>query len=548
MLIWPVAAQAQLTAFPGAEGEGMYTTGGRGGEIYHVTNLNDSGPGSLRTGMATATGTPRTIVFDVGGTIALDETVSMSNPNVTIAGQTAPGQGITLVNFGMLVDRDNTIVRHIRVRPGDARKGPGEGYYSGDALGVWGSHIVVDHVSTSWSIDELLSCAASGFHDVTVQYCSISEGLDQTGLIHGQIDHSNDPGGTNHHAMGTLIKPVAGDGVASYHHNLWSQNFKRCAAIGAYGASSFVKADIRNNVLYNNLNNGYNSGDSGRTDINWVGNYMVAGPITSSTWLTKHFSSSSTAVHFYQFDNMSDGDKDLVHDGVAVTTNVIGGTCTPELAPWANRPITTQTAEEAYTDVLANVGAFPWARDSVDIRLIGYVTTQGGGLIDSQSEVGGYPVIPAVARPAGWDTDSDGMPNYWETWYGTNPDAGDQNGLSASGYTHLERYLEWLLNPSTIMPTFHWGDANADGLVDVGDLGILAMNWMGTGGYGQANFNGDGIIDVGDLGILAFNWNWTYLNQPIPPESEAGLAGVPEPTTLLLIGLGVALGIRRKKA
>ena len=540
LLLGVGSASAQLPGFPGAQGEGMYTSGGRGGEIYRVTNLNDSGAGSLRYGLDNATGAPRTIVFDVGGTITLNSTLWSLKPNITIAGQTAPGKGVTLIHYGMALGGNNTIVRHLRVRPGDAVKGPAPGF-NGDSIFIGiAEKAIIDHCSTSWSIDELLSCASNtGFKDISVQYCMITQALDQTGLIHGVVDASNDPGGTNHHAMGSLLKPITGDGVVSYHHNLWSLNFKRNAAIGAYTLDQTVKADIRNNVLYNNLNNGYNSGDAGRTDINWVGNYAIAGSVTSSTWRTKHFSSSDPNVHFYQSGNRSDGDLDTVRDGSDPGWSVIGGTYTPATTPWASRPITTQTADQAYNTVMGGAGAFPWARDDVDIDLINNVRDMTGDIIDSQTEVGGYPTIPVANRPAGWDTDSDGMPNYWETWYGTDASVADQNRKGAGGYTHIERYLEWIIAPSTV---FHFGDLNGDNAVNVGELGILAGNWGATNAtYEQADFNGDGVINVGDLGILADQWGWTWTGPLTPPTS------VPEPATLSLLALAGLAIVRRRR-
>jgi len=442
------AGLAQLPAFPGAEGEGMYVSGGRGGDVYHVTNLNNSGGGSLRYGLDNASG-PRTIVFDVSGTIALNSSIGVYKPNITIAGQSAPGMGICLINYGMLVCADNVIVRHLRVRPGDARKGP-DPNYNGDALSIWGSHIVVDHCSTSWSIDELLSCAASGFHDVSVQYCTISEALDLTGLNHGQWEpEAFPPDGTDRHAMGSLIKPVSGDGVVSYHHNLWSQNYKRNPAIGAYTATQSVKGDIRNNVLYNNLNNGYSTGESLRLDMNYVGNYVIAGSETSSTWLTKAFSASEdNHCYIYQSGNKTDGDLDAVRDGSDNDWGMFGGTYTKLTSPVSMRPVTTQTADDAYNTVMATAGAFYWNRDSVDARLINNVATAQGSIIDSQSEVGGYPTIPSETRPAGWDSDNDGMPNTWELAYGTNPSLADNNGdLDTDGYTNLEEYLHYCSVP-----------------------------------------------------------------------------------------------------
>jgi len=540
LLVWPHPAVAQLPAFPGAEGEGMYTTGGRGGDVYHVTNLNDSGPGSFRYGLGSASG-PRTVVFDVSGTIALNSDIGVYSPNITIAGQSAPGMGICLVNYGMLVCADNVIVRHIRVRPGDAKKGPDPGFYA-DALSLWGSHIVVDHCSTSWSIDELLSCAAGGFHDVSVQYCTISEGLDLTGLNHGQWEaEAFPPDGTDRHAMGSLIKPVSGDGVVSYHHNLWSQNYKRNPAIGSYTATQSVKADIRNNVMYNNLNNGYSSGDSLRVDINYVGNYVIAGSETSSTWLTKGFSASaSNHCYLYQSGNKADGDRDTQRNGVDNGWSIFGGTYTKLTAPVNMRTVATQTADDAYNTVMASAGAFYWNRDSVDARLINNVQTMQGSIIDSQTEVGGYPVIPSTARPAGYDTDGDGMPNAWESWYGTNPTvADDPNGdRDSDGYKNLEEYLVWIYDPNSI---HHAGDASGNDAVAFEDLSRLASNWSGTGkAWADGDYNGNGTVDFQDLSILSSNWGWQWAGAP-PQE-------VPEPASLTLLAAG-AIGtlLRRQR-
>jgi hypothetical protein len=442
LLVWPHPAVAQLPAFPGAEGEGMYTTGGRGGDVYHVTNLNDSGPGSFRYGLGSASG-PRTVVFDVSGTIALNSDIGVYSPNITIAGQSAPGMGICLVNYGMLVCADNVIVRHIRVRPGDAKKGPDPGFYA-DALSLWGSHIVVDHCSTSWSIDELLSCAAGGFHDVSVQYCTISEGLDLTGLNHGQWEaEAFPPDGTDRHAMGSLIKPVSGDGVVSYHHNLWSQNYKRNPAIGSYTATQSVKADIRNNVMYNNRTNGYSSGSSLRIDMNYVGNYVIAGSETESDSRTRAFEANDTSnMYIYQSGNKIDSDLDSVRDGTDTGWGMFSGPYTALANPAAMKTVTTQSADDAYNSVLATAGAFFWNRDSVDAALVNNVKTMQGSVIDSQTEVDGYPSITSASRASDWDTDSDGIPNYWELAYGTNPSLADTNGdLDADGYTNLEEYL-----------------------------------------------------------------------------------------------------------
>jgi len=514
----------------------MYITAGRGGDVYHVTNLNDTGAGSLRSGLSSGLG-PRTIVFDVSGTIELLSTLRCIRGDVTIAGQTAPGMGINLKNYGMQIGSHNVVLRHIRVRPGDAVKGPNPGFNS-DSLEIKASRVVVDHVSTSWGIDENLSCAGLNFYDVTVQYCTISEGLDQTGLYHGTWDANYDPGGPNGHSMGSLIKPIGGNGVASYHHNLWSQNGNRNPCVGNYDVINTLVADFRNNVIYNNRSNGYSSEVSLRIDMNYIGNYIIAGTQTSTSWRYRAFEANpDNHMYIYQSGNKVDGDRDLVRDGTDTGWSMFYDTYTKLTEPAVVRPVTTHTADQAYSLVLAGAGAFPWNPDSVDQRLIDNITNMNGTIIDSQSEVDGYPTIPSGSRPGGWDGDADGLPTFWETWYGTNPGASDQNGIGAHGYTHLERYLEWLLSPLDIC---HIGDANADGAVNVGDLGILAGSWEQTGRtYSQGDFNGDGVVNIGDLGILAGQWGWSGPLQPTMP--------APEPASLVLLAAGAMGRLRRRR-
>jgi hypothetical protein len=444
---WAGLSFGQLLAFPGAEGEGMYVSGGRGGDVYHVTNLNDIGAGSLRYGLDNAPAGGRTIVFDVSGMITLSTYVGVNRSNITIAGQTAPGMGICIRDYGMGIGADNVIVRHMRCRPGDAQKGPGK--FTEDALGISASHVIIDHCSASWGIDENLSFNTSSGHDVTVQYCTISEGLDQTGLYHGQWEPNYYPGGSKHHSNGSLIKPMTGNALVTYHHNLWSQNNNRTPALGTYHPDQILKADIRNNVIYNNNRHGYGSEESNYIEFNYVGNYIIAGPETYSTWMERAFDANATN-HFriYQSGNKVDSNLDTVRDGTDTGWAMFSGSWTALGSPVSMRPVTTQTVDEAYELVLNTAGAFFWNRDSVDARLISNVRNMTGEVIDSQSEVGGYPTIPAVSRSADWDTDMDGMPNFWELVYGTNPNVADNNGdMNSDGYTNLEDYLAYAAVP-----------------------------------------------------------------------------------------------------
>jgi hypothetical protein len=397
----------------------------------------------LRHGLDSAFNGPRTIVFDVGGTIALSSGIGVRNGNITIAGETAPGQGILIAQHGLNIGAGNVIVRHIRVRPGDASKGSAsENGFNGDAISIHASKVIVDHCSVSWGIDENLSSAGRGFKEVTVQYSIISEALDQTGLYHGEWDPNYEPGGSKHHSMGSLIKPLSGNAVGTFHHNLWSSNGNRNPAVGTYDDNQTMKIDIRNNVMYNNRSNGYSSGESRWIEMNYVGNYVIAGRETRSGNLAFDANAANN-MRIYQFGNMYDGDRDGVLDGRDYGWPVITGEYEKHASVFPMAPVTTETAQRAYSRVLSDAGAFPWSRDSVDERLVDEVATQRGGIIDSQGEVGGYPEIRSVSRPGNWDSDEDGMPDVWELGIpGLNRLVADHNGdLNNNGYTNLEEYL-----------------------------------------------------------------------------------------------------------
>jgi len=430
-------AQTSLPAFPGAEGAGAFVSGGRGGDVYHVTTLNDSGPGSLRAGIDSATG-PRTIVFDVGGVIELNDGISVNKPNLTIAGETAPGQGICMIYHGMNVSGPNVILRHIRVRPGDAKKGDvKEGGFNGDTISLWGSRIIVDHCSASWSIDENLSSAAENFHEVTMQNCIISEGLFHTGLWHGIYKDIQG------HAMGSLIKPVKGNGSISILRCLYASNDNRNPAVGSYKNDQAVELDFRNNVIYNCRANGYSSGESKSLNINYVGNCIIAGPVTTDRARNAAFvGHEGNNVSVYQAGNKIDPNCNGKWDGVDNGWEMIKGDYKRCETPFALAAATTDTADAAYKHVLADAGAMPWNRDSVDIRVLNDLVKGTGKLIDSQKDVGGYPDLPKAKRPADFDTDGDGMPDAWEKANGCNPKVADnKDDLDGDGYTNLEEYL-----------------------------------------------------------------------------------------------------------
>lgn len=423
--------QAQTLAFPGAEGFGRFTSGGRGGSVWEVTNLNDSGPGSLRAAIE-AEG-PRTVVFRVSGTIALQSELRIENGDLTIAGQTAPGDGICIRDYMVFIDADNIIIRYIRVRLGDERR------QQEDAIsGLGRKNLIIDHCSFSWGMDETATFWDN--ENTTVQWCIISESL----------HHSFHRKGA--HGYGAIW----GGKGASFHHNLLAHHASRTPR---FNGSRYHKepekeiVDFRNNVIYNwGFNSAY-GGEAGRQNV--IANYYKYGPATKpknrivEPWdgKGKWFVSGNFVYGFPEItaDNWAGGVQGKFWDAVRVD------------APHPAAPVTTQTAEEAYELVLANAGAVLPKRDPVDLRIIQEVRSgtatysgkwgAGSGIIDSQTQVGGWPDLRSAPAPS--DNDHDGMPDEWEIEDGLNPaDPADRNGdRNGDGYTNLEEYLNSLTMP-----------------------------------------------------------------------------------------------------
>ena len=472
-----------VRAFPGAEGGGMYTTGGRGGKVYHVTKLTDDNTvGTLRH--AVEQSGARTIVFDVAGTIALNKELEIKRGDLTIAGQTAPGDGICLRDFPVTIKADNVIIRYLRFRMGDTTQA------EDDALGgKYHSNIVIDHCSVSWCTDECASFYAN--RNFTMQWCIISESLNNS--VHGKGAHGY--GG------------IWGGGNASFHHNLLAHHKSRnprfdhpyvydknnASIIEQYGGH----VDFRNNAIYN-WGDSENCYGGEMCEINMVNNYFKEGPASKSNkYFFVAYGSSCTecSSYGYTYEELltkvyADGNLYLKKDGSqadfsadnyagiydkarkSYTTYTDDNTGTYRLPGMLSIEhdgqacyTTTHSAEGAFDAILAYAGA-SLKRDAVDKRAVddarsGKATiTDGGngstdGIIDTQSAVGGWPELTAtdeeIARAK--DSDGDGIPDYYEELFGldkNNAADGNAKTLDPKGlYTNLEVYLHYLVRDIT---------------------------------------------------------------------------------------------------
>lgn len=461
----PLAAPAQTPAFPGAEGFGRHATGGRGGEVYIVTNLNDSGAGSLREGVTKRTaGVPRTIVFAVSGTIYLNSTLRISTGDLTIAGQTAPGDGICLARGSLDISGvNNVIIRFIRSRLGDTLGIEGDAFSSRDA-----SNVIIDHCSFSWSVDECASAYRNT--NFTLQWCIAAEALRDS-------VHSKGP-----HGYGGIWGGLG----ASFHHNLLAHNDSRNPRFSGAGSHNTDRelVDLRNNVIYNwRINSAYggeptNTGVPSRQNV--VNNYYKPGPVTGTGAISYRIlnPSSSSAPEaaaspyglFYVAGNHTTASSAVTANNWAGGVQNMTGTSMRTDTLFSVPAVATQSAPEAYTLVLAYAGCRLPARDSVDARVVsdvlqGIATFRGSknnypGIIDSQTDVGGWPALASLPAPA--DTDRDGLPDTWELAHGLDPaNAADRNLTDASGYTRLEQYLNHLAAPAFPAPVFSHSPSGA---------------------------------------------------------------------------------------
>jgi len=441
--VFAAVPRPQVPAFPGAEGAGAVTPGGRGGRVIYVTNLQDRGAGSFRDAVEAAG--PRTVVFEVSGRIELQSPVVIKHPFLTVAGQTAPGDGICISGDTTTIDASDVIIRYLRFRRGNLTS-------RDDALNAVHSpgRIIIDHCSFSWGLDENVSIyrymkpdGKGGFEklpieDVTIQWSISSEALD-----------------VHNHAFGATW----GGRRASFHHNLFAHNTARNPSIG-WGD----QIDLRNNVLFNWRHRTIDGGDS-TSVLNIVANYLKPGPATlggeaririARPEAFRNFNERPEPGFWHVRDNVVDGHPEVTADNWAGGVQYGGG---PERAaeverlladgrnraPWPMPAIKTTSAQAAYAAVLARAGATLPRRDPVDERIVREVAsgqpTFGNGIIKVHTDVGAWPEYRSVIPPV--DTDRDGMPDAWERLHGLDPH-NPADGIAdpdRDGYTNLEEYL-----------------------------------------------------------------------------------------------------------
>jgi len=446
-----VEAQNVLS-FPGAEGFGRYTTGGRGGKVYVVDKLTDDGSeGTLRYALDQKG--PKYIVFKTGGTIYLESPLKIKEGNVTIAGQTAPGDGITVANYETFVGADNVIIRYMRFRMGDQKK------HEGDALGArFIKNLIIDHCSMSWSTDETVSIYVN--ENTTLQWCVIAESLRNS-------FHKKGP-----HGYGG----IAGGKFASFHHNMYAHHDSRNPRLGEYAGSKFALTDLtdfRNNVIYNWGHNNVYGGEG--MNVNIVNNYYKPGPATTTKQRIVAIDKNEkpeTEVYniwgkYYINGNVIEGNPEITKDnwteGVFGQMKAYNLTDKDKSFIKLNQPhdiqsnVITHSAKEAYEKIL-QIGGASLVRDAVDLHVLedvknGSFTYKGSkgstnGIIDSQKDVGGFPKLKE-GKPLP-DSDNDGIPDEWEIKHQLNPKVANANGRDLDkNYDNIEVYFNDIVKKIT---------------------------------------------------------------------------------------------------
>ena len=458
--------QAEIPAFPGAEGGGKFSFGGRGGKVYAVTNLNDDGEGSFR--WACEQGGARIIVFNVAGIIRLQSPVIIRAPYITIQGQSAPGDGICIANESVWINTHDVVIRYMRFRRGITNVGRRDDAIGGNPIG----NIMIDHVSASWGGDENMSMYRHMYNDST------GEKEQKLGTVNITIQNSifAEALDTWNHSFGSTL----GGENCTFMRNLWANNTGRNPSIGWNGIFNFA-----NNVMFNWVHRSIDGGDY-KASYNIINNYFKPGPLTPKNdpvgyRILKPESGRSKLAYrvygrAYVNGNIVEGNQKVTTNnwdgGVQVEDEKDAGKYTDYIRvskPLPMPAVTIMPAKEAYQYVLANAGATLPKRDAVDTRITEQVRTgqikypenvklpetqfqhrrlpidsYKQGIITDISQVGGYPEYKGTPYK---DSDNDGMPDDYETKNGLNPkNANDASSFKKNGYTNIEEYLNSLAN------------------------------------------------------------------------------------------------------
>lgn len=488
----------KILAFPGAEGGGRFTSGGRGCEVYIVDTLEDYIPdeeepikGSFRDAVSQDN---RTIVFNVSGVIKLkDRLLITDRKNLTIAGQTAPGDGITLYGFETNISRsENIIIRYVRFRPG------AENVFKGDSMdAIWGrsmKNVMVDHISTSWSTDETMSLYRA--ENMTVQWSVIEESLAMSGHTKGRHGYGAIWGGVN----------------TTYHHNLIANHTSRNPRMGggtpeADDNDHIARFDMRNNVLYNW---GYNTiYGGGRAEANYINNYVKAGPGTRDEVKDRLIDcgEKNKPGFFYVNGNYMEGNEEISADnskGIYISEDSKPFTTISdtefEMEGTKSDSLNTQTPKEAYKEVLEKAGAVYPKRDALDARIINEVKTGTGRFANTDKEVGGLPYLESEKRADDFDKDKDGIADEWELANGldpTNPEDSKELAKDNSGYTNLENYLNSLVDMEHIAenPQIEMTSPSNNEIVEAGKAVTISAKAESKNGIEKVDFyNGADLI------------------------------------------------------
>ncbi len=469
--------QASIPAFPGAEGGGKYSNGGRGGRVFVVTNLNDSGEGSLR--WACEQGGARIVVFNVAGIIRISTPIIVRAPYITIEGQSAPGDGVCLAGESFWINTHDVIIRYMRFRRGETWVGRRDDAIGGNPVG----NIMVDHVSASWGLDENMSMYRHMYNDSTPNV--VKKGEEKLGTVNITIQNSifSESLDTWNHAFGSTL----GGENCAFIRSLWANNAGRNPSIGWNGIFNFA-----NNVVFNWVHRSTDGGDY-TAMYNIINNYYKPGPATPDQKrpvahrILKPESGRSNLGYpvygrAYVHGNIVEGNARVTKDnwdgGVQVEELPDAGKYKDKMK-W-NKPlpmpeITIVPTVQAKTFVLANAGATLPVRDAIDKRIVQQVTTgkivvpEGVvppatqfkhrrlpidsykiGIITDINQVGGYPEYKGTPYK---DGDNDGIPDAWERSHGLNPnDANDSPAITKSGYSNIEVYLNSLVDVKTVTP------------------------------------------------------------------------------------------------